>query len=796
MGSGVPRMMHSVVNLGNDAGSTRGRNTPLRGAARGLLFYLAPTIIFFIVDAIGLWRLPGDFWGMYGNDDGMWAAWNLRGIIEWSRPFDLAPFNPLSGMGSTFLPNTPWLNPAALALALPLPLEFRYLISYFVYFVELSLSLVLLFRVVGLVPLEALFCAQLYLLLLFPPTNMIFLTFFGYSLAPVNAHLVAICNLLLVLTLIAGRFGFWTNVLCGFGILFLLVAGIYSAPITFLTYAPVYAIAGVALLIGAEPPAKELGWKFAAILCSAALLWLVGFNDYLRGTSLISGRAALYPEAFAAGAELLRWHFWREAWGKFDSCTSGFFCLRLPTFYIFVGSSLGAALHLFRRSRLRPLAAAVLLIFAFIYAFDFASQISLFGSVHAIGPSYLIWSAYPFAALFLGLLILRVLQFVGQPLVTLWQTLRLTAPLRSAASTLAVALATLVIPGLALADWQLRTRFFQPPPPAHNPQIALMGQSSVRHAKIGAITRYLIEHARIAPGSPFRGYTATYVVDPHGPLWRQLQKRTTNGEKWSKLELYIAARPFFDRHYQNRLQETDLWEHDIPTLEEYGQWVTKSAYLALERLFNPNGKSNSGALRFNAAVFLHLYALDIDLLPFLGVRYLITDLQLKDPRATLRAEQSSDSAPPIFLYELADPNLGNWSPTKTVVAQTFDEAMTLARGREFDPSKTAIVFDQIDGPLVTAFDISFQFVRGGFRVSADADGHAAIVLPLQYSTCWRQVTSAHAAPDVALHRVNGFQTLLAFERHVDVTFEFAFGSFSGVGCRSRDVAELKSLGVN
>src|SRR5262249_20738659 len=157
------------------------------------------------------------------------------------------------------------------------------------------------------------------------------------------------------------------------------------------------------------------------------------------------------------------------------------------------------------------------------------------------------------------------------------------ASLRSAVSTLAVALMTLVIPGLALADWQLRTRFFQPRPPAHNPQIALLGQSNVRHAKIGAITRYLIEHARIAPGSPFRGYTATYVVDPHGPLWRELQKRTTSGEEWSKLELYIAARPFFDRHYQNRLQETDLWEHDIPTLEEYGQWVTKSAYLALER---------------------------------------------------------------------------------------------------------------------------------------------------------------------------------------------------------------------
>ena len=52
--------------------------------------------------------------------------------------------------------------------------------------------------------------------------------------------------------------------------------------------------------------------------------------------------------------------------------------------------------------------------------------------------------------------------------------------------------------------------------------------------------------------------------------------------------------------------------------------------------------------------------------------------------------------------------------------------MALVRGSEFDLSKTAIVFDQIDGPLVTALDTSFQFVAGRFRVSAAANRPAAI----------------------------------------------------------------------
>ena len=92
---------HDAPRCRRNSASERGiRRISWLRAADGLLFYLAPTIIFFIVAAIGLWRLPGDFWGMYGNDDGLWAAWNVRGILEWSRPFDLAPFNPLSGMGS------------------------------------------------------------------------------------------------------------------------------------------------------------------------------------------------------------------------------------------------------------------------------------------------------------------------------------------------------------------------------------------------------------------------------------------------------------------------------------------------------------------------------------------------------------------------------------------------------------------------------------------------------------------------------------------------------------------------
>ena len=163
-----------------------------------------------------------------------------------------------------------------------------------------------------------------------------------------------------------------------------------------------------------------------------------------------------------------------------------------------------------------------------------------------------------------------------------------------------------------------------------------------------------------------------------------------------------------------------------------------------------------------------------------------------------RAEQPAEGAPTIYLYEIADPNLGTWSPTNSVVAHSFNEAIALLRSRKLDLSTTAVVFEPLKGPLVPAKNVTFSFVRGGFHVTADADGAAAIVLPVQYSQCWHAVTSSRSGDvsGVELRRVNALQTLVTFSGHVDATFRFAFGLFEDVRCRLRDVAELKSLGVN
>ena len=142
----------------------------------------------------GLWLVPDNFAGMYGNHDGHWASWNARGILEWGGFLDFSPFSPLTGTGSLFLPNLPWLNPGALALAIPAPLPLRHLASMLVYLAELSASLYLLYRHLEFSREQSFLATILYICIFFIPFSGFTLALPWYTLAPVNAHLIAAMN--------------------------------------------------------------------------------------------------------------------------------------------------------------------------------------------------------------------------------------------------------------------------------------------------------------------------------------------------------------------------------------------------------------------------------------------------------------------------------------------------------------------------------------------------------------------------------------------------------------------------
>lgn len=756
---------------------------PLRLLER-LAIYVVPSFLLYTVVMWGLWHVPNDAWGMYGNIDGAWLAWNQRAILRWGRALDLSPFNPVSGMGSIFAPYLPWLNPGAWALGLPLPRDLTYVVSYTIYFWELVAANLLLFRVLGLSPVASIIAAQVYLLVLFPPTNGVVGSLYWYSLAPVNAHLVAMANVSLVMFLLTGRLGRGGNIACLGGMLASILSGLFSGAILFLTYGPIYVLAALTLLMGAPAGERSLRWKIASVVAVAGMLILLGFPDYLLATvrtSARSGGASAPLESLRSLADLQR------VWSVFSACSRAneLLCPRFLVFWFHLGALVGAVLQVLRGpSRLRLLAAGFFAYVGLVHLYEIGIQ----GHVlkpPVISAPYLVWSAYVFYAFFFvaGIGLLLPSRFPWLRRLRSRRPAALGAGARRAARA---GLACVLVPGLAAYWWTKDIAPYQPPPPRHKSLLGVLGPGPAREPVVGPITRYLIEHASLRPGGYFHGYTVTYFGDPAGHI-RQAVGYDTPNRSW---DVYVRARHYLEKHYGNRFQETDLWDFDIPTFEEYGQWVSRQAQAFATELFSAPGDAGH-------PVFLRVYRLDLDLLPPLGVRFVISDVRLHQPEAALRAQETSATAGPIYLYELRAPNLGDYRPTRASPVGTFAEAVGAVRDRKGALKSDVIVFTDLPGPFASARNVKFRIQRDGFRLAAESDGRSLLLLPVQFSRCLRP-RAARPWVDLStirLLRGNAVQTLLLFEKRVDVRVRFKFGLLGEARCRQRDARDLAALGL-
>ena len=180
--------------------------------------------------------------------------------MEWSSFLNFAPYSPLLGMGSLFVPNLPWLNPGALALAIPAPIRYKHLFSYLIYISELTLSLYLLFVELKMERAYAASAILLYFAFFPLPFNSISGVAWFYSLGPFLYHQTAAMNFATLALLRFGRSTLWGNLLWGSAFIVLLFSAFSAAPIFNLMSLPVYGIfwALLAFCVAGRSPRASL----------------------------------------------------------------------------------------------------------------------------------------------------------------------------------------------------------------------------------------------------------------------------------------------------------------------------------------------------------------------------------------------------------------------------------------------------------------------------------------------------------------------------------------------------------
>ena len=229
--------------------------------------------------------------------------------------------------------------------------------------------------------------------------------------------------------------------------------------------------------------------------------------------------------------------------------------------------------------------------------------------------------------------------------------------------------------------------------------------------------------------------------------------------------------------------QSSLWKRAIPTATQYSQLIQpQAAYLQATLLKRAPGTNSFapwvGDEESHDVLFKTLQAM--------GVRYLVN----RDAIAAAAQRKFVErKLGPWRLYELPHPNVGDYSPTNIILAQSAPEAVRIMGRDEFDFRRDVILADD-PGPLVPGRDALLTVSRGGgFHMTGRSDGTTLILLPLQFSHCLQTQNLG-----ISIVRANLMWAGVVFSKAIDTEISFQYGVFSPA-CRRADLADVKRLGM-
>jgi hypothetical protein len=280
-----------------------------------------------------------------------------------------------------------------------------------------------------------------------------------------------------------------------------------------------------------------------------------------------------------------------------------------------------------------------------------------------------------------------------------------------------------------------------------------------------AITKYLSGDIGLATGRVFNGRVATITspTSAGGATWDDAFR--------NDIELIQSL--------GNEHRTIGMWFYGIPTLIEFNHLIRPLLFAVTKTyLAHDEDGQSLNILNFRDA--------NIKILRLLGVRYLVTDRPTPTVGARRILSIPAKKNSILALDEISDPNIGV-SPTQTIV-RTGRQALDALSASEFDFETTAIVSNEGNVPLSRAVDVHISVEQGGLRVQASSGGTSMVVIPFQFSHCFR-LSSRGPGNDPTLLRADFLLTAILFRGNLDALLEYRQGPFAGMLCGLKDFFE-------
>jgi hypothetical protein len=257
---------------------------------------------------------------------------------------------------------------------------------------------------------------------------------------------------------------------------------------------------------------------------------------------------------------------------------------------------------------------------------------------------------------------------------------------------------------------------------------ALRNSQSFYPLKPSEVSEFLQERQTKQPTGSFSGRTML------------LQRE--DSERDGKRNSLLYPTPFTKRF------RDELVELRVPVLNAYSHQLTARFVEATSRWFADG--------RPFVRQWASFQSFDPKLARMLGVRYLVTESDMfVDGDLKLLNRNVSTS-----VFEITEPNLGQYSPVRSVAESSITDVVGFMKSSEFDPQLVAVTSEPVEN-LVLAESVALTANRGLITVRVKTNGRSLLVLPFEFTECMQLVDADGIA---TLGRVNYLLTGLTVEK--------------------------------
>jgi len=279
-----------------------------------------------------------------------------------------------------------------------------------------------------------------------------------------------------------------------------------------------------------------------------------------------------------------------------------------------------------------------------------------------------------------------------------------------------------------------------------------------------------IRETAIHPGDTFKGRSVTLLEMNH-----------PSSIDWSNKVFPILFSDYTRSLGSDLMNDARVF--GVPVANEYGHWIAPRMLALFATAFYDKRDEIHRAAQAPRVFRPNLARL-------MGTSLVVSDAPI--PGET-QIYESPVSTHPLYLTRVSDTNLGQFSPTHTVLAHSAQDSLDQLQAPDFDGRTLAVVEAPIPERLVPAENVVVRIDRGPIlHVTAHSSETSLLILPFGWSACLQ-------AEGPGLKRmvpVNLAQIGLLIEGDAAIDIRYRYGLISGSTCRKQDLESARDLGLD